>query len=142
MPTPVPVPCMGNLLGIAQMFGGIVAKAQEPVSTWDQARVSRLRETLVETATNCIFAFDCEPGATSIFDALDKIRDLGEEAGPGMARGQAEELGDAVNAYMSCLFRMFEMAIDPAPNRPVEDFPGLDDSDWYGIVRPNRVKVR
>ncbi|PCJ09220.1 MAG: hypothetical protein COB10_11480 [Planctomycetota bacterium] len=118
MPVPVENQCMENLLELAVMFGGVAAKAEEPTSTWDLARVERMLEIMRETVDNCrMFEYCAVPHGTDILGVLGEIAEHGEEAIPDQVEDLLPRLADSVQGFIGCLLDRYEGAYDIPINR-------------------------
>jgi len=142
MPIPMESLCVTRLFQIAVGFGGILAKAQQPTSTWDQDLISRTLDIFATVGRECQLATHCMVPASDLHQALLALKELGEEAIPDKMLEQIRPLHEGFTEFYKCLFPAYEVGTRSDVNgggRPPGDFPG---DDWLQIpIVPRRHKA-
>ena len=146
MPSPLERDCVKSVVQLVLDAGGVIAQAQQPVSTWDQDRVTKMDQGLVAMAQDCALFQSCLESAFGLYEELGNI----------LGRGEFKPIADQVNdleatmrKFLDCLFGAYALQ-----TRQFEDYqvsleeweagkPWLKmDPETGEFDRPTRVGVR
>ena len=146
MPVPLERDCVKSVVQLVLDTGGVIAQAQQPTSTWDQDRVSKIEEGLVAMAQDCAFFQSCLESAFGLYEELGNIQGRGEFK---PIADQANDLEATMRKFLDCLFGAYALE-----TRQYEDYqvsleeweagkPWLTmDPETGEFDPPARVKVR
>ena len=149
MPLPIERRCTNAVLQLVLDAGGVIAQAQQPVSTWDQDRVTKMEEDLVIVAKNCeLFAEYCLADAYRLYQELGNIQGRGEFK---PIADQVNDLEKTMYKFADCLFEAYALEGREYEDYSVspEEIPEDPYSGWLTMNpetgefdRPGRIKVR
>ena len=141
MSIPLEPPCAGLLFSLAMQYGGLAAKASEPISTWDQNLVTFMLETLQKTpmACNRQITEDCLTELMEVDRGLENIRMEGDEALPDQTPELLDSIGQPLQEFISCMLAGYELSTMIVEERPVPP-EELSEGDWPYFSEPQRRK--
>ena len=146
MPLPMERGCVKSVVQLALDAGGVIAQAQQPVSTWDQDRVTKMDQDLVAIAHDCELFQSCLESAFGLYEELGNIQGRGEFK---PVADQVNDLEATMHKFLDCLFGAYALE-----TRHYEDYqvsleeweagkPWLKmDPETGEFDRPTRVGVR
>ena len=146
MPLPMERDCVKSVVQFVLDAGGVIAQAQQPISTWDQDRVTKMDQGLVAIGHECELMEGCLESAFGLYGELGNI------LGRGEFKPIAEQVNDleaTMRKFLDCLFGAYALQ-----TRQFEDYqvsleeweankPWLKmDPETGDFDRPTRVGVR